>query len=554
MSDRLDHLLGIEKLKVQLRDTGPWAEKLRLLAESCHPRQRDFVLDPNRRVSAIVARGGGKTTGGRARFLRRMMMVPKAQCLYVATTRQQAVELMWVQLKDLVERLGIEARFNETSLVCQLTRNGSRLRLVGADDRKEIEKYRGQPFHEVGVDEGASYDPSLLANLIYRVIGPRLGDYNGVLWMIGTPGHILSGPFYESTLPGLCGEDGQLISRSWEDRDLPEFEGWTRWSRHHWSVQDGAPFVPAMERLWAEALREKASNGWTDANPIWRREYCGLWAPDDTEMVFKYRAFTDAAEPWNSWCAGRPHSGAIVPSHATLSGANPFGLPEGHDWQYVFGMDMGHSDPFALEVFAYSATTKVIYHVYEFTRRGMYARTIAEHLIGPELNHEHLGGLMRWTSWPDGMVADLAGMGGAVVDELGQVYGIAVEAAEKKNKHDAIELFNGDLVDGRVKIMRGSKLEEELLALRWDLDDNKKLREDKSQPNHCSDAAIYGRRKSLHLFAHDPLPPPPQKGSPEAVNKRLEEQEERMGRQWDSPFLDIDPLFDDRGNWEDFFK
>jgi hypothetical protein len=44
-----------------------------------------------------------------------------------------------------------------------------------------------------------------------------------------------------------------------------------------------------MKRVWHQALLEKERNQWTDDNPVWKREWLGLWAADDTENVFRYR-------------------------------------------------------------------------------------------------------------------------------------------------------------------------------------------------------------------------------------------------------------------------
>lgn len=510
MNPRLDWLLAQTRARAQARDTGGWDDKIAALVAECHPKQQAFVLDPGSRVCARVARGGGKTTAGRVRFLRRMLTTPRAKCLYIATTRGQAEELLWSPLKDTLEKLEIAATFNETKLRCTLKRNGAQLRLVGADDKRELEKLRGLPHHEVGIDEGASYPAQILEHLLFRILGPRLGDYGGMLWMIGTPGHLLGsagGPFYDATRPGSD------IARAWEDRELSEYVGWQRWSFHHWSLQDGAQFVPAMERLWAEALREKDRNGWTDENPVWRREYLGFPAADDTENCFKYRPHTDDGAEWNEWDPERTVQGFAK-------------LPPG-DWSYVFGMDMGHSDPFALEVFAYSRTEKRLYHVYEFHRRGMYAKTIAQQLLGEELDHAKPTGVIGVTGWPDGMVADTAGLGDALLDELRNVYGISVEPAVKRDKFDSIELFNGDLIDGRIKILKGSELANQLAALQWAVDDAGKLKENRTMRNDCTDAAIYARRKAAHQFAEDAPPPQPRQGSPAASEQAMREQESR---------------------------
>lgn len=491
MTDKIVHAALEPSRRARVgSDVTSWEQLEQVILDSCHPKQRDFVLDPGRRIAALVARGGGKTTGGRARLVRRMLRTPKAKCLFIATTRQQAEELMWPPLKELIEKLGIEATFNETKLRVTFRRNGAQLRLVGADDKKEIEKLRGLPHHEVGIDEGASYDRALLESLVNRIIAPRLGDYGGCLWVIGTPGHNLSGLFYDVT------RTASEISRKYEDRANPEFANWQRWSTHYWSLQDGAPYIAAMASLWREALVNKEANGWTDNNPVWRREYLGQWAADDTENVYRYRAHLDDGHPWNQWDAEKdPRTGFAK-------------LPPG-DWRFVYGLDMGHGDPMAVVVFAYNPAERILRQVYGFERRGMYAKTIAELLIGPELNTDKLGGLFEATGWPDAIVADTAGLGDAMLDELANVYGIRISAAEKRDKFDNIELFNGDLIDGRVKVLKGSSLEDQLLTLQWAEDQWGKIRENKAQANHSTDAAIYARKVALHQFKDEAPAPQP---------------------------------------------
>jgi hypothetical protein len=103
-------------------------------------------------------------------------------------------------------------------------------------------------------------------------------------------------------------------------------------------------------------------------------------------------------------------------------------------------------------------------------------------------------------------VADTAGLGDALVEELSNVYGLRVTPAKKKDKHDAIELFNGDLVDGRIKVLKGSSLEDQLLSLQWAIDDFGKLKESKAQANHSTDAAIYARTAAHHQIKEEAPP------------------------------------------------
>lgn len=488
--------------RVEKRDSQEWAVKEKQLLDECHPWQLDFVLDPGRRVVARVGRGGGKTTGVCARFVRCMGGTQNARCLYVATTRDQAVELLWEPLKKICDRLNIPAVFNETKLRCKFLDTGSTIRLVGADNKKDIEKYRGIPFHEVWIDEAASYPIKLLEHLIKRIIGPRLGDFGGMLGLVGTPGHTLAGVFYEASRPKSPN------NRPWKDRDKPGYENWIRWSLHHWTLEDAAEFVPAMARLWEEALVEKEANGWTDKNPIWLREYMGQWAADDTDHVYRYRIHDEDGNIWNQW-------------DPEIDPVTKFAkLPEDLiDPRFCYGFDFGSSDATAINIFAYSMSDpkKRLFHVYGFSAPKMYLRKIGELLIGKDPddgtkwpNPAEPKGLIGITGWPAGAVADPQGLAGGYVDELREVYKVRIKLANQKKKHASIESTNGGFIDRQIFVMKDSDLETELLTLQWDTDDYGQVTEDPRQSNDNADTLIYIRREVLHLIgatATEPKPP-----------------------------------------------
>lgn len=449
-----------------------WAENIasRVIAGT-HPKQRAFVEDPGRRVVGLCSRGAGKTTGGIARFVLRMVRTRRARCLFVAATKDSARELIWDKLQETVSRLGIEATFAEVSLRVTFKKTGSTLRLVGSDDEKDINKLRGKSFHEVGIDEAGFIKDSLLKNLIYRVLGPRLGDYNGVLWAISTPGSQPVGLFYDVTRQG--GE----MHRAWELRDQYP-SPWNGWSSHFWTLWDGAKHVPAIARELAEAQLEKEANKWSDDNPIWRREYLAQWAADNTNNIYHFKPRLEDGTLWNVWNPER------------IGGLLIGKLPEGrNDWLYVLGADMGSSDPFALHVLAASPTDpeRRIYHLFEFYRPKMYARLIAELLLGPELSLDRPGGVIGAIGWPAAMVADMSHLGGSVLDELAHVYGIRFTAAERAKgaKLAAIETMNGDLIDGRFVALEGSELAKQLIALQWKANEFGMPEEGKGDANHA---------------------------------------------------------------------
>jgi len=510
------------------------AEQLRTadgrIRRQCHPKQGDFVFDDGMRISLLVGRGGGKTLAALLRILRCMMGGCDRNALFIAATRQSAERLVWRDLKRLVLALRLSGvEFSESELTCTLP-NGSQLLLYGCDDRSDVQKLRGLTWHAVVVDETASIKIELLVELLVEVIGPRAV---GAIVLMGTPGKRLEGIFYDVT------RTGSPEHRAWVDRDLPEHADWTKWSSHAWNITDGCDAgIAAMIELRKVQLDEKRRNGWSDTNPYWLREYMGQWASDDSQNVYAYRAH-DAADgrEWNQWSPKLSAAGyAILPT--TFK-----------DWGYGIGIDVGFKDAFALEVFAfsYSDPTRTLYHVYEVYRTRMYAQAIAKLLIGEDLNHDRYGGIIGVLGWPDAMVGDFAGAGGALLAELSTVYGITIAAADKpyKYKDNAIELVNSDLHDGRIKVLKGSALATELTTLQWVVDQYGKRAENKAQANHATDAAMYIRNALAVL-----LPPaggPPQETSAVAAAQRALVEDDEVPKP-EVPYGDADTMYAP-GDW-----
>lgn len=450
----------------------------RRIRRTCFAEQRAYVFDPARYVSLLVGRGGGKTAAKLFRLLRAIIRTPNANALFIAATRNSAERLVWRDLKRVIsDSLKLrDAKFFEADLVLELP-NGSQLGLFGCDDKGDIQKLRGITYHAVEVDETASIKDDLLVELLVEVIGPRM---IGSLGIGGTPGKRLSGMFYDVTRPGSDQH------RAWKDRDLPEFAGWNKWSSHAWSIKDGVDAgVEPMAIIYAVQLETKKREGWSDTNPYWLREYVGQWAADETSHVYVYRAHDETGAEWNQWTPKiDAHGFAELPPGLT-------------DVGYGIGLDVGWKDAFALEVFAFSYTDprRTLWHVHEVYRTKLYANALAKMLIGEELSHDRYGGIIGQIGWPDVMVGDFAGAGGPLLKELQEIYAITIAPADKpyRYKENAIELFNADLFDGRVKIMKGSHLADEMLSLQWVVDQYGKRAENKAQANHATDSAMYVR-------------------------------------------------------------
>jgi hypothetical protein len=103
---------------------------------------------------------------------------------------------------------------------------------------------------------------------------------------------------------------------------------------------------------------------------------------------------------------------------------------------------------------------------------------------------------------------DLAGLGQTLIDELSQVYGIPMKPAQKAGKFGAIEVVNGDLVDGRMRILAGSPLEDQLATLQWKPDEYGQPKEDRSARNDHADAWTYIRTELGGMFGAVKAAPP----------------------------------------------
>jgi hypothetical protein len=514
------------KSKADKRIVSPdevWAAEItRRITQDCHPWQADAVADPSRRISLRVGRGGAKTTTMRARALIKLVNLRGQRLGYAATSADQARDLNWDKIKSSCEAYGIrstgsdpDVTFLDTKMVMTCHRTGSVYRLRGVEDKRDAEKFRGFAQAEFQVDEAGSFPPELLEYLLDQCVAPRLGEAlaldgkrGGCLILGSTPPQALRGIFYEVT------REGSKQHRPYSKRAEPEFAGWKGYSSHSWTLKDVYELPDALDRYpalvanWEEALVEKGDKGWSDDNPIWMREYLGEWSADNTSTIFRYRPHVDG-QPWNQW---DPHGERPLEGLPGLAAAIK-ALPLGDDgkpmsWCFAYAADMGTRDPFALNIFAFSPQDphRRIFHVYAFERTGMYGRLIAQVLLGADESApngccppDKPKGVIGLTGWPIGSVidADLA-----LIEELANVYGIRFVKAEKRAdyKFGAIELANGDLVEGFIKIIKGSPLEKQMQLLQWKPDDFGNPREDKAQANHSTDTLIYGRRLIAHLF------------------------------------------------------
>lgn len=470
------------------------ASKAAALRRSLMPHQAELEADPSRRKAVRSARRAGKSEGAIRIVTIHCVEHPGARWVVVGLTRPSIKEIYWSTLKGLNESFGLGARFQHQELTVEFP-NGSRIRFMGADNVGEIEKLRGGNYDGVVIDECKSFGPVLFRELVEEVIEPALLDRVGLLLIIGTPGTELRGPFYLATcVPGVVEEapDGsrRLSNRLHTVPDDPRCPA--VWSLHLWTQAMNTtpvvdPVTGAVSTLWAESLKIKARRGWTDDNPTWLLEYKGEWVAEDRRVVYRYR----------------PHLHDYLPDP---NRENPWGIPapNGTEFRRVIGFDFGTRDGTAFVVWAFSPTFPGLWELYSDKKTADPGQKLTVGMIASWYRDiENKYG--PFEGWP----ADPAGLATMVIDTLGAEHGVNLEVAEKREKYDHIVLFNSDLDNGLIHVLRGSQLAEELLGDRWlekTLGTDKR-KEDPATPNDTADAGLYAFRWARHREARPNDPP-----------------------------------------------
>ena len=495
--DLLDALFAEARREAQLRAKGEtWNQKAAHLRAMLMVIQATLERDTARRISVRSPRQTGKSTGVMLIVTIRCLEKAGAEWLVIGLTRPSVKRIYWAALKELNKAFELGITFQHQELIATFA-NGSKISFVGAESMSEIEKFRGGRYDGVVIDECKSFGPRVFSELVHDVLEPALMAKDGQLYVIGTPGDYLAGPFYLATCeePVLIeGPDGSKRLSNAPYGTTPEYPA--MWSLHTWKLSDNTTCFMRADgsryTMWDQALRIKRDNGWTDDHPTWRREYLGHWVADDHRRVYRYR----------------PHLHDYTPRADTRWGLPPDVEDKG--WRTVIGIDFGTRDGTAMVVWAFHPHERGLWELYSEVRR----RDVSHVREGDKLveRGERLG-VSEVAEWYkeleieygpfEGGPADPAGLATMVIDTLAIDHGVYLEPAEKKEKLDHIDLFNNDLDAGLIHVRRGSALSEELTAGKWDekrLEKGKK-EEDRSIPNDVADAGLYAFRWCNHRKA-----------------------------------------------------
>lgn len=279
------------------------------LSSILFPKQKAFYNDPARYKSAVCSRRAGKTISAAVAMIEKAKEYPGEIIPYIALTRQSAKNIMWPILENLNRLYQLQMKPTESALEMSISVNNkiSTIFLIGADQKNFIDRLRGAKYPMAVIDEAGHFGRHI-ESLVDDVLDPATADFNGPLWLLGTPGPIPIGYFYDITTNPSLG-----------------------FSTHHWTLLDN-PYFP-KPKLFLENLKKKKN--WDENNPTYSREWKGLWVFDKDALIYKineYNIFDEIKE-------------------------------KDIDWFYVIGVDVGYHDQTAFAVLAYSPDSPYVYAV-----------------------------------------------------------------------------------------------------------------------------------------------------------------------------------------------
>jgi hypothetical protein len=317
-----------------------------------------------------------------------------------------------------------------------------------------------------------------IRELVDEVIAKRLFDYAGRLRLIGTPGPVPVGYFYD------CARSDQ-------------------WSHHHWTMFDN-PWLPKKSGQTHQQIlqRELERKGVSVDDPAIQRECFGVWSKDDNALVFRYN-----------------------------EGINDYeAIPEETNWTYVVGVDLGYEDADAIAVIGWHQNAQVAWLVEESIKTKQGITDLAKEI--ERVVH---------TYNPDRIVMDTGGLGKKIAEEIQRRYGLPIIAAEKVRKFEFIELLNDAMRTKRFYAKKNSRFAQDCMLVQWDRDAPYGVpRILDSYHSDICDAVLYAFREAYHWLWEAP-PPAVHPNTPEWFAREVKQMEEAALKRFEDTREETDP-------------
>lgn len=423
-------------------------------------KQLAFVQDPEPFKVAVCSRRAGKTVACAAHLVHTAINSPNTVSIYITLSRSNAKKIIWKDLTNIIKKHDLKAIPDNTEL-SWLFPNGSIIYVSGAKDSSEIEKFRGLPIKLCYIDECQSFR-SYIQDLIDDIIAPALIDYAGSLCLIGTPGPIPAGYFYQ------CAVTSEV------------------WSKYSWTFWDN-PFIQEKSGKTHKELldRELRRRGVPASDPSIQREWFGKWVLDSDSLLLKY-------EPAKN---------------------HYIDVPPRQKYDYIMGIDVGFNDADAIAILAWSETDPTTYLVEECVTAKQGITELVQQVQALQTKYNVVK-----------MVIDTGGLGKKIAEEMIRRYQIPVEAADKTRKMENIELLNDALRTGRFKAKSNSRFAQDSYLVEIDRDKSTPDRIKISDKFHSDiiDAVLYAFKLSP-AYSYEPPKQLIKRGTKEWAERQSQE-------------------------------
>lgn len=441
-----------------------------------HERQQLALADKGLEKAYLCGRRSGKSHLLACELLAGAEANPGEMSVYVGITKGHARRNLGSTLQRIHRELdkhtgvGLPGRLTERDgQLFFAHNNGHLIWLAGCKHVNDADKFRGDYYTRVVIDEGQSFPLGVLKYMINDVLKWASLDKRAPITIAGTPGQLPMGFFYEVTTGDYENGKGQP------------------WSTHTWTMFEN----PHIEdpRTWLDD--HMANRGWTDDHPTVQREVYAQWVKDESAIIYPYDAARNA-------CWDPPP-------------------PEQFDFR-VLSIDLGWNDD---TTFTVTGSKRDLGKVWIVRSYGKTEQTPAQ--IAAEIHRlrQQYQGFNR-------IVVDTGGIGKQLTEGLRRDYGLPCEAADKQGKAAAIRFVSDSIRAGQVLFQPSecAQLIGEMGVLPWNM-----LRTDHHEQyaDHCCDGMLYGVRAHPVFERWDKEPPQP--GTSEAADAEMARHREDTSRE-----------------------
>ncbi len=393
--------------------------------------QLELVKDPARFATAVCSVRAGKTTGCAADLIDTSQRMQGTNQIYITLARSSAKRIVWPELLRINKEYELGAIPNGSDLSLKF-RNNSMIYCLGANTQTEMEKIRGMSdVALVYIDEPQLFR-SHIKELVEDIITKRLYDRNGRCRLIGTPGAIPAGYFYEASKSPM-------------------------WSHHAWTLHSNPWIERKSGRTVQELIQQDCDRkGVTIDDPSIQRECFGRWVLDTNSLLLEYKP-------------ERNHYDSL-----------PIG-----NYTYILGMDFGYEDADAFSVLGWHEASPNTYLVEELVAdKQTYEQMV-----------QNFDKLYRQYPFSR-VVADPGGGGKKLIESLKQRYPIPFNVADKQGKIANYGLLNNSLRTGRFFAHANSRFAQDCNLLERDRDKSTPERTVVKGHSDAVDSVLYAFRES----------------------------------------------------------